>query len=363
VKHDRFSPPSRSRSKGAAARLKSASVDRDQSVDKHQLRKSFGDDQRSPHKPMFKSNHRSEDDLRIYNDFCENCNIRGRVVAKIRGMMQNMARSDLKQLLSEKEVYNVSSAKNPAGMAINRIRMIERESGRPKEMRDRNLDSVGKKSRRRSDSRSRSCRRRNGKIVDPQHKKRCRITERNDAAYSDAQTEAVESMVIHRGDPVTTPDEASVTITRLTDHARASTNAGAASSSTVENIIELKPIANGIVNENPDARKSGASASPVKQDDGSTKETRSANSRAAAAAAAKESRRIESQREFADLQRQLEVLQQDGEQQVRQMKDLQEQMDKLQGQKDDVLKRIRNVLLSIEHSVAETEPSAIRCLH
>eukprot|EP00931_Biecheleriopsis_adriatica_P047958 TRINITY_DN27688_c0_g1_i1.p1 TRINITY_DN27688_c0_g1~~TRINITY_DN27688_c0_g1_i1.p1 ORF type:complete len:410 (-),score=86.26 TRINITY_DN27688_c0_g1_i1:91-1320(-) len=87
--------------------------------------------------------YRSDADLHKYNDFCTKCGITGKVVAKIRGMMQTMARSDLDKLCSPDEIENIRSAHNPPGMAINRIRVIERSAGRPTEMADRVADAKG----------------------------------------------------------------------------------------------------------------------------------------------------------------------------------------------------------------------------
>ncbi|CAK9057852.1 Uncharacterized protein SCF082_LOCUS30960, partial [Durusdinium trenchii] len=95
-------------------------------------------------KPLFTDlAYRSRDDLDLYNDFCEEVGIRGRLIAKIRGMMQNMERDDLARLLEPSEVENIKRAQNPIGMAINRIRTIERESGRPKEMKQRKGQGKG----------------------------------------------------------------------------------------------------------------------------------------------------------------------------------------------------------------------------
>lgn len=104
--------------------------------------------------------YRSEEDLGRYNNFLEKCGIIGKVTAKIRGMMQNMNRNDLECLL-ENEVDNIKNANNPPGMAINRIRAIEKESGRPTEMSERGVPSTKPHSSgaRRSRSRSRSPRR------------------------------------------------------------------------------------------------------------------------------------------------------------------------------------------------------------
>eukprot|EP00930_Biecheleria_cincta_P063239 TRINITY_DN48746_c0_g1_i1.p1 TRINITY_DN48746_c0_g1~~TRINITY_DN48746_c0_g1_i1.p1 ORF type:complete len:331 (+),score=8.52 TRINITY_DN48746_c0_g1_i1:69-1061(+) len=102
--------------------------------------------------------YRSEEDLEKYNKFLEKCGITGKVTAKIRGMMQNMHRNDL-ELLLDKEVDNIKNANNPPGMAINRIRAIERESGRPTEMSERGLPSA--KPRHSAARRSRSPRRAN----------------------------------------------------------------------------------------------------------------------------------------------------------------------------------------------------------
>ncbi|CAJ1386271.1 unnamed protein product [Effrenium voratum] len=98
----------------------------------------------TPDKPLFTElAYRSKDDLDIYNEFCEKVGIKGRVIAKIRGMMQNMWRDDLARLLEPAEVDNIRKAENPIGMAINRIRTIERESGRPKEMAQRKGSGKG----------------------------------------------------------------------------------------------------------------------------------------------------------------------------------------------------------------------------
>eukprot|EP00434_Breviolum_minutum_P035639 symbB.v1.2.031550.t2/scaffold3667.1/size52630/2 len=89
-------------------------------------------------KPLFTDlAYRTKDDLDVYNDFCETVGIKGRLIGKIRGMMQNMHRDDLERLLEPSEVDNIKRAQNPIGMAISRIRTIERESGRPKEMMQR----------------------------------------------------------------------------------------------------------------------------------------------------------------------------------------------------------------------------------
>eukprot|EP00439_Symbiodinium_sp_Y106_P041321 s899_g5.t1 len=98
-----------------------------------------------PAKPLFTDMaYRSRNDLRTYNDFCEQVGIKGRVIAKIRGMMQNMERADLDRLLDPTEVDNIRKAQNPIGMAINRIRTIERESGRAREMQDRKGSGKGR---------------------------------------------------------------------------------------------------------------------------------------------------------------------------------------------------------------------------
>jgi len=103
--------------------------------------------------------YRTEEDLRTYNDFLDDVGIEGKVVAKIRGMMQQMNRSDLEKLLSAAERENIKNAQNPIGMAINRIRVIEREAGRATE-RERGDASKGNGRGRPRSDRSRSIQRR-----------------------------------------------------------------------------------------------------------------------------------------------------------------------------------------------------------
>ncbi|CAK9117412.1 unnamed protein product [Durusdinium trenchii] len=69
----------------------------------------------------------------------EACGTVGQVVR----MQMNMERDDLARLLEPSEVENIKRAQNPIGMAINRIRTIERESGRPKEMKQRKGQGKG----------------------------------------------------------------------------------------------------------------------------------------------------------------------------------------------------------------------------